>query len=217
MGVYDSSCIICANCLLDKYYDEKLNIEKKLNKWLTQVYIITNDKKKISIKNYYDDGQGEYTKNKLIYNVTPYNWFLTDNFGFICHKNCYKLICKKLNYKLKFIDICNLSIEDRLIKPIKNYGKIIKYEPDAQSYYYNYKMIKNDPWLLKDPLINIENQKRILKMWKPLIKKIKKKIYKPYPCISASKFGQGIKKFGYDGNLWKVKLSKNKQKQWIKI
>ena len=66
---------------------------------------------------------------------------------------------------------------------------------------------------LTDPLKNSINAKRIIDIWKPIIRKNKKNI-RPSPSESATLYKIGTIKKGNDGNLYIIYITKNKIKKW---
>ena len=114
-----------------------------------------------------------------------------ENRSLICHKSCYKLLVNKFNYKLKIDDIKN-KLNDNSI--LSNYGKIVNKYVGLQDFpwtamilnkdsFSNFEMIMvlnkklkindNNINFLTDPLKNDKNANRIIKIWSPIIKKLK--------------------------------------------
>jgi len=141
------------------------------------------------------------------------------NIGIVCHANCYKLLEHKLKYKLKVTDIIHLldiegknkKLMENLLKNV-NYGKMTKY---ISQDFEMLKCLKNDPWLLWDPLKGGDNAKRILSGWEK-IPGLSQKLRKS-PSLSATKFKVRAERKGNDGKLWTVVKNKKGTQRWVLI
>src|SRR3990172_8273333 len=177
MGL-DTFCLICGGpnyFKLGHGNDLKMSNKELLEyKWLGLVMGIDKTEKWIELGDEPDDGSGNYynfiVQSKMWheYDTKPKNSFIKypEDYGVVAHKDCLKLLENKLNYKLRFADVCRLVDDyNNLIKRI-NYGEIKKY----QKQWFDYdKAYEKDEWLMKSPLKNKENQERVLKIWKPLV------------------------------------------------
>ena len=207
-------------------------------KWLGNIFIITSTEQKFKFNNFLDTGSSFFHtvstdkkktgRNSINFNVQKLEWHedslpfnVSDyHYGVVCHQNCYKLLHKFLKYKLKFANVCRL-MEDwaTVLKPISKYGAMKKYI--GQVFEWG-KAHNENSWLLKNPLKNVKNRTRILKIWKPLIKRFNKKPPRPSPCESAIPSKYGIWPqideiwIGYDKKLWIVKGTKKKQR-WVRL
>ena len=214
---FESFCVICGGPVEYYMYD----YADKSHKWLNDVYIITNNEKKLKINNGKTYYNGEYMYNRKRYNVYHWNWHqFSDNkrikygYGVVCHQKCYILLTRSLKYKLKFANICRKFDTNYgfLLRPTSKYGIIKKYVD--QDFDYEKVHDDNNTWLLQNPLTNNKNKSRILKMWKPLVKVFRKNPPRPSPCESAKSFHVGKILQGYNRKLWIVSGTK-KSRRWI--
>lgn len=229
---------------------KKLKLISKL-KWNNQKYLITDDKVIKNLKNYELNDYSTYFYNKKTkknYSILKYMW--TDSYyddhkrALLVHKSCFDLLKKKFKYELKIEDIKNKL---NSLSFLSNHGKLNKFI-DLQFEWVNLilnlnkytcikKLVMNKKKLkinydninfLSDPLKNKKNADRIIKLWTPIIKKIKEKSKKnitkkklkksrPSPAESATLFKVGKKKKGNDGNFYIVIETKNKVKRWKKL
>lgn len=210
-------------------YIKDLNKIKNNFKWCDDLYIITNDKLISVPKNLKINERGTFYINKKYYSTEKEFW---DEFGIkslCCHKNCYKLLLNKFNYKLKIEDIEHKLDEMSLLK---SYGSVVNKYIQEQDFPWTWLILNEEPFnsfeillndnkklkisknvnFLMDPLKNNINQMRILKIWKPLVNKKKR----PSPSESATLYNVGNIKKGNDGNMYEVTINKNKVKRWIK-
>lgn len=231
----------------EKIIDNKLkeNYEKFIKdfdkiknnfKWCDDLYIITENKLINVDKSFHLEDMAGFSKNRKYY-ATEKDFWYEDEYSIkslCCHKSCYKLLLKKLNYKLKIEDIENKLDE---ISLLKSYGSVVnKYKGEQDfpwtwmilnvSSFNSFERLLNDNIKLKisknmnylmDPLKNKINEERILKIWKPIVNK--KKILKkdrPSPSESATLYDVGKIKKGNDGNMYEVVINKNKVKRWKK-
>lgn len=216
MGVWDQYCLICGVTASSMQYiyrsDEivRAQCESKNYKWLKNILIITNMEKIIETSSENYNNYGGYTVGKTTYNVSPVGWhlvsepseILNDKYGIACHKNCYSLLKDKLNYKLRFGDVCKFL--DPITGILKS-GYIAKY---IRQDFPVIEVLGELPWIMENPLSNRKNSARICKIWKPLIKKIKSTPPKDYPAESAENFKSGTLMYGRDRKLWVVKGKK---------
>jgi hypothetical protein len=219
-----------------KKYIKDLNKIQKKFKWCDDLYLITENKL-INVDNSFKlEDRGGFLKDKIFYITENIFWRKTgENINTLCcHKSCYKLLLKKLNYKLKIEDVENKLDE---ISLLKSYGSIVnKYKGEQYfpwtwmilnvSSFNSFERLLNDNIKLKisknvnylmDPLKNKINEERILKIWKPIVNK--KKILKKdrqSPSESATLYSVGKIKKGNDGNMYEVVINKNKVKRWKK-
>jgi len=218
MGIWEEYCLICGGPLNDEFtlYDEETQeetqITKKEYKWMYQLFLLTNDNKiiKTTYNNY--ELSGEFEIGTTSYVVTPIHYGSTDNYGVICHQDCYHLIHKKLKHEIVFANVCRmLDKYNNTLKPKSKYKPMDKFIQQ----FYEYDLItKNHSWLLESPLVNKQNQERILKIWTPLVTRFKKNPPRNSPCESATDFHPDIVKKGFDGNDWIVKTY-NGVKKWV--
>lgn len=217
-----------------KYINDVLKLRATF-KWCSQLYLITHDKVIKDINTFDRDDWGGFTnmKAKKGYQTQLGSWIDVDDItsALICHKSCYNLLCKKLNYKLKINDIYNKLNEISLLSNYKeNLNKYIGLQDfpwtkiiiDDKNF-INFENIMalnkelkinyNNINFLTDPLKNSINAKRIIGIWKPIIRKNKKKI-RPSPSESATLYKIGTIKKGNDGNLYIIYITKNKIKKW---
>ena len=214
-----------------KFIKDINKIKSKFN-WCNKTCLIT-DKKVVKIDNkFYQDDNGGFEKESEYYNTLKYLWDTSDR-ALICHQSCYKLLEKKLNYKLKIDDVAN-KLNDKSL--LKSYGKIVDKYTGHQDFkwiwfilnvspFNSFERLLNDKKKLKisknidflmDPLKNKNNENRILKIWKSSANSKKKK-NRPSPSESATLFDVGKKKKGNDGNMYEVVVNKNNIKRWKKI
>ena len=217
-------------------------------KWIDNKYLITNSK---VIKNIKGSGDyGEYYYENKNYETQKFLWN-ENNRALICHKSCYKLLQDKFNYKLEIDDIQHKLNDNSMLS---NYGSSVEKYVGFQdfplmsmilnSFSYLQTFMESNKKLeidynnvnfLSDPLKNDENEKRILNIWKPIIKQIKsrtkskhkkvknskpkskRKHLRPSPSVSATLFRLGHKEKGNDGNTYIVTETKNNVKRWTKI
>jgi hypothetical protein len=232
----------------EKIIDDKLkeNYEKFIKdfdklknnfKWCDDLYIITENKLINVDKSFKLNDMGGFSKNGKYYATEKNFWDEYSIKSLCCHKSCYKLLLKKLNYKLKIEDVENKLDE---ISLLKSYGSVVnKYKGEQDfpwtwmilnvSSFNSFERLLNDNEKIKisknvnyliDPLKNKINEDRILKIWKPIANKnSKKKILKkdrPSPSESATLYNVGKIKKGNDGNMYEVVINKNKVKRWKK-
>lgn len=121
--------------------------------------------------------------------------------AYVVHKCCHDIISHKFNYSLKFKDLYELiGLNDRL--KYKLYGD--NYTRLANSQFFNTDDVETeqDMIMVSNPLCNALNKKRIINIWKGLIKKLAKTVYPLCPSFPATKFNAGAIKYGNDGKLW---------------
>ena len=221
-------------------------------KWIDNKYLITNSN---VIKNIKGSGDyGEYYYENEHYETQKFLWNQS-NRALICHKSCYKLLHNKFNYKLEIDDIQHKLNGNSMLS---NYGSSVEKYVGYQDFPLMSMILNSFSYLqtimeankkleidhnnvnfLFDPLKNDENEKRILNIWKPIIKQIKsrtnskpkskrKKVknskpkskrrhLRPSPSDSATLFKLGHKEKGNDGNIYIVTETKNNVKRWTKI
>jgi hypothetical protein len=217
-----------------KKYIEDVKELQTTFKWCSELYLITLDKVITELKSFKLDDWGHFYKNKERY-VTSKSFWEDDNKALICHKSCYNLLSKKLNYKLEINDIYKkingLSLLSNYKNNLNKYigkqdfpwtalilneNKFINFEK-IMSANKKLEINYNNINYLSDPLKNTENEKRIIDIWKPIISKLKNKKIRPSPSESATMYKIGTIKKGNDGNLYTINLNKNKVKTWKKI
>lgn len=176
--------------------------QKKYN-WLKNVLILHKNGTNISIKksdtwdgNYYNKNGTEYWIDQRSFKKQ----FLGD--GYIIHNICYKLLQKKY-FKFNFEDITNKKI---------NYGLIQKYQ--QQDIPWMDYLLDINQFLLSNPLTNIRNKQRILKIKLPINAIIKTN--RCSPSISATNMKLGDIRIGNDGNKWIIIVTKNNIQRWQK-
>lgn len=218
-------------------YINDLNKIKKNFKWCDDLYIITENKLINVDKSFKLNDMGGFSKNGKYYATEKDFWDEYSIKSLCCHKSCYKLLLKKLNYKLKIDDVANKLDE---ISLLKSYGSVVNKYKGFQDFPWTWIILNEEPFniferllnddkklkisknvnYLMDPLKNKINEDRILKIWKPIVnKKSKKKILKkdrPSPSESATLYNVGKIKKGNDGNMYEVVINKNKVKRWKK-
>jgi len=218
-------------------YIKDLNKIKNNFKWCDDLYLITENKLINVDKSFKLNDMGGFSKNGKYYSTEKDFWDEYSIKSLCCHKSCYKLLLKKLKYKLKIEDVENKLDELSLLK---SYGSVVnKYKGEQDfpwtwmilndSSFNNFERLLNEKKKLKisknvnylmDPLKNKINQERILKIWKLIAdKNNKKKIIKknrPSPSESATLYEVGKIKKGNDGNMYVVAINKNSVKKWIK-
>ncbi len=203
MGM-DIYCLICGGPT------GNLTEKDSTHNWLKYITGINNEEKEIVLEDPDDYGQYDNFKVSKIY------WHKEDiDYGVMAHDDCIKLLETKLDYKLRFSDVCRL-VDDymNLIKNKKTYGEVTKY---IDQYFDFDKALSNDRWILESPLSNKRNESRILKIWDKLVKKFKKNKPRPSPCESATLFKKGKKLIGHDKNMWIVVEDKSGKKRWNKF
>ena len=218
-------------------------------KWSKQIYLITNDKVFKNMNDFWEGFYGAYQTKEKLYETDITMAYEYENLALICHKSCYKLLDKELNYNLKIDDIKNKLNDYSLLS---SYGKdvnqyigleyfpwismILNHFESFEEVMVNNKKLKinnNNINFLSDPLKNNKNAKRIINIWKPIIKKLKEKdkgkgkgkiksktkknLSRPSPSESATLYKIGQKKKGNDGNLYIIIKTKNNIKRWKKI
>ena len=209
---------------------------KKNFKWCDDLYLIIENKLINVDKSFHLEDMAGFSKNRKYY-ATEKDFWNEDEYSIkslCCHKSCYKLLLKKLNYKLKIEDIENKLDE---ISLLKSYGSVVNKYKGKQDFPWIWMILNEEPYniferllndniklkisknvnYLMDPLKNKINDERILKIWKPIVNK--KKILKkdrPSPSVSATLYDVGKIKKGNDGNMYEVVINKNKVKRWKK-
>lgn len=235
---------------------------KKITNWMNDIYLVTDDKVIRSVVGFDKGDCGSYDE----YTVVKFMWKSSGirrhkntnsiNRALQCHKSCYKLLEKKFNYKLQIKDVENIVNDSSLL--VKYGHPVVNKYTDYQLFEWlsvilNYDFInfetsiinnkkleinKNNINLISNPLRNKVNQKRILSVWSPIIKKIKRKESKtkqkkskskhkesktrcrkcrPSPTESATLYKVGKKKKGNDSNMYIIIENKNKVKRWKKV
>jgi hypothetical protein len=232
--------------LLENYkkYVKDLNKLSPSFKWCDNLYLLT-DKKLIKNLNQFISGDyGSYEHGTEYYETQSMFWKTNkegeNNKGLICHRDCYKLLSEKCNYNLRLNDITSIINNNSLLS---NYGSIVNIYTGQQDFpwtemilnvdqHTNYEqiLVKNKKLIINEhnvnfllsPLENNKNMNRIIKIWTPIIKKIKSKINKPQkirpsPSISATTCKVGAKKIGNDNNKYIIVENKNGVKRWQKF
>jgi hypothetical protein len=226
MGIWEEYCFICAGPLRNDLVKGKYVMETEKNNhyehlvettitkynWLNKLLIIGSDEKIYRTDSSHYTEHGSFIINKLPITVTPLNWHSPSNdYGIVCHADCYKSIYKLLEYKLMFANVCRLFRKYNCVLK-KNYKQMEKYT--GVQFFDIYRCHTRDPWLLESPTKNIKNRYRIYLFWKNLIGRFKKNPPRNSPCESATSFKPGTIKKGFDGNLWIVKKINN-VKKWM--
>jgi hypothetical protein len=223
---------------INKYIDnnEILNTESFLKNihllydsthWLNDILIITSENKLLKAIN---TGNTDFISAEIqgndgdFYIAGPFFYEKSSpkNCCILCHSDCYDLLLNKLQYKLNFNHVCR-KLDDSLgVFNNKNiYGKIAKtysFEQDFNWYGLLTNITKNmlfinlyNLYFILSPLESVTNEKRILNIWKPIIKnKIRNS-----PCLSATLFLTGNKLIGNDNNIYVIKKH-NKTQIWVK-
>lgn len=202
--------------------------------WMSQRFLITGNNKilEIDLSNE-NHGDHHFDVNGRSYYYEKYLWDYSEEKSLYCHQSCYKLLKKKLGYKLTIADIEH-KLDDYALLP--SYGKTVDKFTRRQDFPWIdmilnknlYQSIQNNKKLeinarnvsfLMNPLKDKDNQERILEIWKPIVHKIssKKKKTRPSPSDSATLYTVGKVKKGNDGNMYKVVKNKNNIKRWQKI
>lgn len=215
----DVFCLICGGPHFITTYDENDNLrsKKEMQKytWISKVTGINNKEERISFDKYEIDDYGSYKLGKDHFELMKANWheFYVTDYGVAAHNDCLKLLETKLNYSLRFADVCGLVNEYyNTLNKQSSYKEMAKYQ---EQWFLLDEAFKENSWLIDSPLINKKNQERVLNIWKPLVTKFKKNEPRPSPCESATTFKKGTILTGNDKNLWIVKDS-NGTKRWIK-
>lgn len=221
-----------------KYYtkDEYIKLNKKIAtigkrlKWCKKVMLISRENE--IIRNPIESEYGLYYKNNKFYSIR----YIFDDDKYIksilCHIDCYNLLNKTLKYNLKYEHVCRL-IDDyfNVLKTTSKYGKVMNKYSFWLNFnwskllikdYLNTKKIMNnieinteDLFIVESPLKNSKNKNRILKMWRPLVKKFAKAKIRNSPCESATIFKIGTVLKGSDKKEYVVKKM-GKTKKWEK-
>jgi hypothetical protein len=173
-----------------KKYIEDVKKLQKTFKWFSDLYLITLDKVITDVKSFKLDEWGDFYKNKESYITSKALWSDDINKALLCHKSCYELLYKKLNYKLQINDIYK---KINYISLLSNYKNNLNRYIGQQDFpwtglilnenrFINFEKIMvanrkleinyNNINYLSEPLKNAENQKRIIDIWKPIIKKL---------------------------------------------
>ena len=224
-----------------KYVTDIKKLRPKF-KWCDNIYLITDNKVIKNIDNLNSGDYGSYQNKDSYYETQQFMWD-KNNRALICHKSCYDLINKELKYKLKIDDIKEKLNDNSLLQ---TYGKVTDKYTGYQDFPWTAMILNEDPYtnfemiailnkklqinannlnFLMNPLKNVKNSQRILKIWKPIIKKLgktKPKISsnvksRPSPSESATLYKIGHKKKGNDGNMYVIIETKNKIKRWKKV
>ncbi len=158
-------CLICAGPYVNSVSDAEFE-------WLESSYVITknNDLYRTKIVHL-----GKTSANGKEFRITPGSWDRTKKeVGIACHRNCYKLLVKKMAYELKFSDVSKLLSRSIhcVLDDIEPYGKMCDYAFWGE---FKSKCFTENKYLVSDPLSNNKNQARILKTWTPIVNKIKLK------------------------------------------
>jgi hypothetical protein len=184
MGNWDEYCIICGGPIENQFEKDNIlesyknNVNYKVKKtikeykWLSKLYLITNENKIIKTTDDNYTGNGSFMINGKEYIITSINFFEKKNTlrGICCHVDCYKLLQQEFDYKLNYHDVYSMLRKTyNLLK--KHYGIVEKYT--GHQFYSHIEVHLHDKYLLESPLKNEKNAKRIIKYWKPLIIKFK--------------------------------------------
>lgn len=164
MGAWDEYCIVCGCGLIVTPNEE--GVESKIIKsqtWLNKVTVIDQANAVYHSGTYNSYGSVIFGKQKKVINQ------IVDekNFAIACHDDCYDLLQNELKYTIKMSDVKKkLSSSLNLLK--------ISYSLNKKSYdqFWNWKLLSDSD--IQSPLKNLHNKKRILKIWKPMVKKFLK-------------------------------------------
>lgn len=210
MGVWDSMCIICGCVLFDEpsteEADDGTEVENIVidedNKWLKDHDAILYDETLVQGGKVGDTG--EYEGKGVSYEATPGNFEWSElEHCIVMHTNCRECLEKHLKHKITFAD--NIRNVQEFLSCMKS-----KMYPVAKNYHTQFwpRVTKKDEYLLADPLGSSleskKNRERILRIWRPLVKRFKRKPLRPSPAESATWFKNGTIRKGHDGNMWKV-------------
>lgn len=219
MGFFDTYCVICG-----------LGIHK-FKSWMDKLYILTNKNKIAKVtKNDDPNDVSEFNYKGTTYYCEKLNWHSniepgkmvdkkipgvskkikelkfkdSENYGKIVHRDCYKLLEKIFKKSLIFGELVPFLDKTGYLKKGK-YKELKKYvglQDFSQSYV---EIIKKHPLIGESPLKNKDNAKRIVFIWKDIMKKIKKMKLRPAPSEHASELKIGATGYGNDGNKYIVK------------
>ena len=164
MGTWDEYCIVCGCGIIITPSDE--GIESKIIKsqtWLNKVTVVDQANNVYHSGIYDGYGAVVFGKQKKIINQ------IVDekNFAIACHDDCYVLLQNELKYTLKMNDVKKkLSSSLNLLKILYSLNK------KSYSQFWNWGVLSEND--VQSPLKNLRNKKRILKIWKPMVKKFLK-------------------------------------------
>lgn len=227
MGCWDVFCIICGNTchgplddlddlileFTDKNYTEnevaKFREYGRQMGWLSDCVILLQNNSVIehcreescNIEFYYKKMKYSVLIDEMNYlNEINYKSEITENIGTFLHYDCYKYLCKKVGFKIKYKDIpifCGEYYNNVNIPKNINFGSIKKYwEQDFN--FVNLYLDKNI-YMSLSPLKNTKNAKRIDK----IISQYKINHGRKGPSTSASFYKSGTIKIGENKNFWK--------------
>ena len=188
---------------------KKISSLIKTTKWMKKCTMLTIDNKIVhNCEEVSCNATFEDNKNKIYYQL-PYFQEPLDNFnGVFLHTDCWKFICNKYNFKLKFSDLpITYSKDYYKIFDFINYGDIEKYW--GQDFKFIDTLLDKKEYLCSSPLLNDKNLSTIIKNFNKL--KIRTGGDRKSPNVSATHFNNGIIKIGLDNNFWIIK-----NKKWVK-
>jgi hypothetical protein len=174
MGVWSNYCIICGGPFRNEFTnDDGQNVKMEDDsEWLINSFTITKEEKKLD-SGLVDCGvskcaNGEYCVSRGLWKD------IDDNKKAICcHQDCYSLLEKEINYKLKFNDVDGmLDYWTGALLERKLYGKMTEYSFGQE---FEWMAVLDDGWLLESPLKNKKNKGRILKIWRIMANQFGKK------------------------------------------
>lgn len=208
--------------------------------WLSDLVLLTPSGKNVKIipvdtwERRYED------KNGKLYNI--FGRLDNEEDGYLLHKDCYKLIKSKIgNFNLYNLDesqkINNMDLikkymlqdvrwlsfflnqEDYLLesplKNKKNKSRILSLKHNLKKDFFNLNLLKL--YYQKQLKYIKKNPKLKINIIPSLLKLVESKKSRPSPSDSATKFKEGTKKKGNDGNMYIVVVNKNSVKRWVKI
>lgn len=177
----------------------------KHTKWMNNTtMLLYNDQIIHNCKYKYNN----FMKNSKRYSLEISTYDINEYpFGVYVHTDCWKYIKDKYNIELKY-SIIPLLKGSYIFNPIKfiKYGEIEKY----MEQYFNFIgiILDNKEYLCSSPLLKDKNINQINKNFK----KLKIKLGRNSPNISASFYKKDTIKFGNDKYFWIIKNGK-----WNKI
>ena len=185
MGEWDDACVVCAGPTASKHSAQEHDIE-----WLDSCLGITEaSTDPVQLGPY--DSYGSYGDDKDFVSHAVWSAFHPEEFGqprkpylpapwykqagIVCHKACWELLYKELGYKMKHSDVwpqqlfgTNLLKRNEYITI--SYGGMKSYH---DQFFDMYSCLGGTPWMVQDPRICTKNAKRILQIWKPLVRQFK--------------------------------------------
>lgn len=187
MGMWDEMCVVCGGALCapdeeDLLYEDQPEAEATFLRaqslegveWLDDKIGITEKGERLTLGHYggygyfdLDDAHSSFSLAAIARYQT--SWSQGEFYGLVCHRKCYELLERDLQYSLRFSDVWPMLMQQEYGSWLHStdYGGMATYM--EQGFMYGMLYLEGNGWMLQDPTTNKRNGDRILKLWQSII------------------------------------------------